>query len=453
MFIAVSGAIPLATPAHRANLKVMRALIAILMVILAASPAHSQAGAPGGVLLTIEGGIGPAVAQYVADGIAEAEAAGAPLVVLRIDTPGGLDRSMRGINSAILGARVPIACWVGPSGARAASAGTFILYACPIAAMAPGTNLGAATPVAMGSEMGEAMEAKAVNDAVAAIRSLAELRGRNADWAEKAVRDGASLPAHDALKNSVIDVMADDLPDLLAQLDGRSVTIEGRAVILETEGMVLREAEPSLRIRVLAALGSPEVAYLLMLAGIYGILFELMNPGTILPGTIGAIALLMALYALNLLPVNYTGLALVVLGLGLMVAEAFAPSFGVLGLGGAAAFALGSLMMFDTGVPGFQLSKAVVVGATLTSGLLFVIGIAAAIRSRRGHAVSGGEALIGSRGVVETWQGRSGHVRLGGEMWSARAEFPLAPGDVVRVNGRDGLTLFVETAAVKGSQP
>lgn len=430
----------------------MRVLVSILLFLFAA-PALSQVRSAEGVVLSIDGGIGPAVAEYVAQGIADAEEAGAPVIVLRLDTPGGLDRSMRSINAAILGAQVPILCWVGPSGARAASAGTFILYACPVAAMAPGTNLGAATPVALGGDMNEAMEAKAVNDAVAAIRALAELRGRNADWAEKAVREGASLPAHEALENNVIDLMAADLPDLMAKVQGRLITLDGEPVTLDTKEVTLREAEPSFRLRVLAALGSPEVAYILLLAGAYGILFELMNPGTIFPGTIGAISLLMALYALNLLPVNYTGLALVLLGLGLMVAEAFAPSFGILGLGGAIAFALGSLMMFDTGIPGFRLSMAVVVGATLTSVLLFAVGLAAAIRSRHGHAVSGGEALIGAHGTVEDWHEHSGHIHLAGETWAAQAATPLVPGEAVRVTSRHGLTLSVEPATDKGHEP
>lgn len=418
----------------------MAPLLALLLILLAL-PARAQ---PPAVLMPVEGAIGPAVAEYVADGIAEAEAAGAPLVVLRLDTPGGLDRSMRAINAAILGARVPVACWVGPAGARAASAGTFILYACHVAAMAPGTHLGAATPVSMGGEMGEAMEAKAVNDAVATIRGLAELRGRDADWAEKAVREGATLTAPQAVKAGVAEILARDLDAVMAALDGRVVTVGGRRVTLATEGVAVVPREADLRTRLLTALASPEVAYLLLLVGVYGILFELMNPGTLVAGVVGAVSLLLGLYALGMLPVDYSGVGLMVLGLALMVAEAFAPSFGILGLGGAAAFAIGSLMMFDTGVPGFELSVSVVVGATVASALLVAVGLAAAIRSRRGRPTTGGEALVGAGGEVVAWQGGAGQVRVDGELWNARAPTAFTPGEKVRVAARHGLVLEVE---------
>ncbi len=416
-------------------------VIVVFFLLLLALPARAEAPA---ALLNVEGPIGPAVAEYVAGGIGEAEAAGTPLVILRLDTPGGLDRSMRAINAAILGAAVPVACWVGPAGARAASAGTFILYACPVAAMAPGTHLGAATPVAMGGEMGDAMAAKAVNDTVATIRGLAELRGRNADWAEKAVREGATLTAPKAVAAGVVEVMAPDLDALMAALDGRRVVVAGRTVTLATAGLAVKARDADLRTRLLAALGSPEVAYLLLLVGAYGILFELMNPGTLVAGILGTVSLLLALYALNLLPVNYSGFGLLLLGLSLMTAEAFVPSFGILGLGGAVAFALGSLMLFDTGVPGFALSVSVVTGATIASALLLAIGLAAAVRSRRGRPTTGGEALVGAIGEVVAWHGGSGRIRVRGELWNARAPQAFMPGERVRVAARDGLTLDVE---------
>lgn len=419
-------------------------LVVALLILLAAGAARAQGTA---VLLAVEGPIGPAVAEYVAGGIATAGRSGARLVILQIDTPGGLDRSMRAINAAILGAAVPVACWVAPAGARAASAGTFILYACHVAAMAPGTHLGAATPVSIGGGTDEAMTAKAVNDAVATIRSLAELRGRNADWGEKAVRDGATLTAPEAVKANVADFLARDHVALLAGLDGRTVTVAGQAVTLDAANLSVEPLAPDLRTRALATLASPEVAYLLLLLGIYGILFEMMNPGTLVAGVIGAVSLLLGLYALNLLPVDYSGLGLVILGLALMVAEAFLPSFGILGLGGAIAFALGSLMMFDTAVPGFGLSLSVVIGATLASAMLLVIGLAAALRSRRGVPTSGGEALIGARAVVVTWRDGAGQVRVVGELWNARAPSTFMPGETVRVVGRDGLILEVEAQA------
>lgn len=418
-------------------------LLAVLMALLG-----RPAGADGlAVMMDIEGPIGPAVADHITGGIARAAQQDARLVILRLDTPGGLDAAMRRINAAILGSSVPVACWVAPAGARAASAGTYILYACHVAAMAPGTNLGAATPVTMGGEMEEAARHKAVNDAAAYLRSLAELRGRNAEWAEQAVRDGASLPASMAARRHVVDLLVPDLAALLEGAHGRTVTVAGDARTLNTTGLTVQRIEPGLRNRMLAVLTTPEVAYLLLLIGLYGIMFELMTPGAVLPGIAGGICLLLGLYALNLLPVDYAGIGLILLGMALMLAEAFVPSFGILGLGGGVAFALGSLMMFGTGVPGYRLSLGLVAGTTLVSALLLIIGLTAAIRSRRGRPITGGEALLGAVATVERWHGEAGQVRLRGEVWNARAERPLTQGDSVRVSGRDGLTLTVEQQA------
>lgn len=395
-------------------------------------------------MLDIDGPIGPAVVDHVAEGIALAGERNMRLVILRLDTPGGLDASMRRINGSILTSPVPVVCWVAPDGARAASAGTYILYACHLAAMAPGTSLGAATPVAMGGEMDDAMRAKAVNDAAAYLRGLAQLRGRNAEWAEKAVREGASLTATEAAEQKVIDLVARDLDSLLDAAHGRSVTVSGTEVTLAARGLRVERIEPGFRNRALAVLTTPEVAYILLLVGVYGILFELMNPGAIFPGVVGGVALLLGLYALNLLPVNYAGVGLILLGMALMLAEAFAPSFGILGLGGAVAFALGSLMMFGTDVPGFELPLALVIGATVVIALLVGVGLAAAIRSRRGRPTTGGEALVGATGRVEQWEGDEGAVHLKGETWRAHAVRPLVAGEQVRVVERDGLILTVE---------
>lgn len=398
-------------------------------------------------LLKIDGPIGPAVADYVVGGLTQAGQVDRRLVIIQINTPGGLDASMRRINAAILASPVPVACWVAPSGARAASAGTYLLYACHVSAMAPGTNLGAATPVSMGGEMEEAMRSKAVNDAAAYIRSLAELRGRNALWAEQAVREGVSLPASVAVAERVVDLMANNMESLLEGTHGRTVTVAGQARMLSTKDLRVEPVEPGFRNRMLTVLTTPEVAYMLLLLGAYGIMFELMNPGAILPGVIGGIALLAGLYAVNLLPVDYAGIGLILFGMALMLAEAFAPSFGILGLGGAIAFALGSLMMFGTDVPGYQLSLGLVVGTTLASALLLILGFAAALRSRRGPPLTGGEAVLGAVATVERWQGRTGQVRLMGEVWNASSPQTLMSGDTVKVTRRDGLTLTVAPVA------
>jgi len=481
------------------------ALIATSMASGARETDRPPAGSA--MILTIDGAIGPATSAYVEEAIAEAEDTGAALVVLRMDTPGGLDSSMRGIVKAINASLVPVAGFVAPSGARAASAGTYILYACHVAAMAPGTNLGAATPVQIGGFSGggeeqrealdvegeatsaedaadggrtgadaaagaqdrgqggekadetkaagdddaspagdgDASKQKLVNDAVAYIRSLAQLRGRNADWAEKAVREAASLPAEEALALGVIDLMAADVNELLRKLDGRSLTVAGREVTLATRDIAIAEVEPDWHSRLLAIISNPNIAYVLMLVGIYGLIYEFSNPGAVVPGTVGAVSLLLALYAFQLLPVNYAGVALMLLGLALMVAEAFAPSFGALGIGGVIAFIVGSLVLIDTDAPGFGLSIPLVVGFALASALLLVFVIGMAIESRRRPVVSGAEQLLTATGVAlgDFAEGR-GRVHLHGEVWAARSQAPVAAGQAVGVVARDGLTLLVE---------
>lgn len=441
----------------------------VLVSFLADVPAPAaEAKQPGAaVVLTIDGAIGPATADYVERGIAIAREKDARLVVLRMDTPGGLDTAMRDIIRAIIGAPMPVATWVAPSGARAASAGTYILYASPVAAMAPGTNLGAATPIQVGGlptpggapeEPGKkngkkksggaggkpGLEEKILNDAAAYIRSLAELRGRNADWAESAVRKAASLPATDAAKQNVVDFIAADLPTLLAKADGRKVIVNGRTVTVASKGLTTEEIPPDWRDRLLSVITDPNVAYILMLLGVYGLVFEFLSPGAIAPGVLGGISLLLALYALNVLPVNYAGLGLVILGIALMAAEAAMPSFGILGIGGTAAFVIGSVILFNTGSPVFELSWAVIADVALSTLVFFLLVVAFAIRAWRRRVVSGAEQLVGSPAEVVEWTGRKGTVRAHGELWQARASRRLRRGQQVRISALEGLTLEVE---------
>jgi membrane-bound serine protease (ClpP class) len=398
------------------------------------------------VLVPLEGAIGPASADFIRRGLERAKRDGAPLVVIRMDTPGGLDTSMRQIIKDILASPVPVASFVAPSGSRAASAGTFILYASHYAAMAPGTNLGAASPVSIGGSSekdgkkdsgGDTMTKKVTNDAVAYIRGLAEMRGRNADWAEKAVREAVSLSAERALKMKVIDAVAKDVPDLLLQLEKRKK--------LQVGGATVNELEVDWRTRVLGVITNPSIAYILILVGIYALIFEFMNPGLILPGVTGAICILLALYAFHLLPVNYAGLALMGLGIVFMIAEAFLPSFGALGIGGLVAFVIGSIiLMDDTDLPGFEIPYALIGGVAAASAafLFFVVGVA--MRNRRRPVVSGREYLIGAPGVaLEDFEGE-GWARVQGETWRVRSAVPVRQGQSLRVTAMRGLTLTVE---------
>jgi membrane-bound serine protease (ClpP class) len=442
--------------AAAALMLVLLALLAALPLALAV-PGHAAAGV---TLLTIDGPIGPASADYVVHGIARSAQQGRQLVILKMDTPGGLDTAMRELIKAILTSPVPVATWVAPSGARAASAGTYILYASHIAAMAPGTNLGAATPVEIGigqpqpeqkkktdkEAEGSALARKQVNDAAAYLRGLAQMRGRNADWAERAVREAVSLTAEEALKQHVIEVVAPDVSSLLAQLDGKTVTVLGQARRLETKDVTPVELGPDWRIRLLATVTHPSVALLLMTIGIYGLVFEFMNPGYVAPGVIGTICLLLGLYALQLLPVNYAGLALVLFGLMLMVAEAFLPSFGIVGLGGIVAFVAGALMLIDTDMPGFGIPP-VLVGTLGVASALLLFGTARlALATRRRPVTSGAAGLIGATARVERVAhggDREGWIRIEGELWQAASGLPLSQSQTVRVVGRKGLTLQV----------
>jgi len=406
-----------------------------------------------GAMVTVaplEGAIGPASADFARRAIERAAEQGAQLLVLRMDTPGGLDASMRDIVKAILAAPLPVAVFVAPAGARAASAGTFILYAAHIAAMAPATNLGAASPVPIGGvapgkdgKKRDTLSRKVTNDAVAYIRGLAELRGRNADWAEKAVREGASLPAREALKLEVIDAMAAGLPQLLEAIDARSVTVAGKKQTLGTAGAEIRRIEVDWRTRVLGVITNPSVAYLLILVGIYALIFEFMNPGLVAPGVVGAISLLLALYALHLLPVNYAGLALMLLGIALMAAEAFVPAFGALGIGGLAAFVLGSILLIDpdTELSQFRIPYALIAGVAVASAGFLVVVLGMLARSRKRAVVSGREHLIGAAAeALEDFE-REGWARVQGERWKVRAAAPVRRGERLRVSGVHELVL------------
>lgn len=398
--------------------------------------------------LVINGAIGPATAEYVVDGIETAAVDGASAVILQMDTPGGLDSAMRDIIQAILASQVPIIGYVGPSGARAASAGTYILYGSHLAAMAPGTNLGAATPVQIGGGEGpesdlSASERKMINDAVAYIRSLAELRGRNAEWAERAVKESVSLSADAALNENVIDAVVADTTELLSRFDGVSVELDSGEQTLNLSEARITDRLPDWRQRLLAAVTNPNVAYILMLVGIYGLIFELANPGSLVPGTIGAISLLLALYALQALPINLAGLGLLALGVLLMIGEALVPSFGAMGVGGVIAFALGSLMLFDTAGPGFELSMWLVAGVTASSLVVFMGTAMLALRAFRRRSVGGTDHMLNTEGEVIAVTPKL-RVRVEGENWLAECTEPLAVGDRVIIRNWHDLILQVE---------
>lgn len=413
--------------------------------------------------IAVTGPIGPATAKYVRDNLLAASPQKIEAVILRLDTPGGLATSMREIIADVLASPVPVIGFVAPAGAHAASAGTYILYATHVAAMAPGTNLGAATPVQIGSpptlpspepakdkdagarsgsDTKDAMTAKMTNDAVAFIRSLAELRHRNADWAEAAVREAASLSSQAALEKGVIDLVARTSEELLTHVNGREVEVLGERRRLATAGLSIRSEEPSWFIRLLATITDPNVAFILMMIGVYGLIFEFSNPGTVAPGVIGAICLVLGLYALNMLPVDYTGLALMLLGLAFLIAEAFNPTV-VLGLGGLIAFLLGAMMLIDTDAPEFQLSWTVIGGALVASIGLLSLTLGYVWRARHQPIRTGALAMVGQSAEVLDWSGNAGHVLALGERWQARASQPLVPGEHVQIAGIEGLMLEV----------
>ncbi len=464
---------------HRSGLALLQAMVFVgaraLATAIVLGCAMSSAAAAPVLVLEVRDAIGPASADYLIRGIAKAKEAGAPLVVIKLDTPGGLDTSMRQIIQAILASPIPVAVYVSPEGARAASAGTYILYAAHIAAMAPATTLGAATPVAIGmpgmerkppaDDKGEAkkddpkkddqkasappmapadaMTAKQVHDASAFIRGLAQQRGRNAEWAERAVREAVSLTAGEALRDKVIDVVAKDVPDLLAQIDGRTVRVQASDVKLATRGLAFETVLPDWRQRLLSVIANPSFALILMMIGIYGLMFEFSSPGFGLPGTVGAISLLLALFALQLLPTNYAGLALILLGMALLAAEVLAPSFGVLGVGGVVAFIAGALLLFDRDIPGLGVPLPLIFGLAASSAAVVLLGGGMALRARRRPVVSGQEEMIGAMAQVLTVGEGGAWARVHGELWKVHSPDALAPGQRVRVVALRGLTLEV----------
>jgi membrane-bound serine protease (ClpP class) len=440
------------------------------IVVLACLALHAVSASAALVrVLTVQGAISPASADYLLRGINKAIGDHAQLVVIEMDTPGGLDTSMRDIIKAILASPIPVATYVAPSGARAASAGTYILYASHIAAMAPATNLGAATPIELvpgGGEPdtgkpdaakpgaakpaekppGDPRMRKAVHDAAAYIRGLAELRGRNAEWAERAVREAVSLSASEALQLKVIDLVAADLGDLLKQLDGRRIRMDGGTLTLDTAHATIEKAAPDWRSRLLAIIGDPSIAYILMLLGIYGLIYEFANPGMLLPGVAGGIFLLLGLFALQVMPISYAGLALMLLGIALMIAEAFVPSFGALGLGGVAAFIIGSVMLIDTDVPGYGLPWQLIVPVAVVSALFSFFVASMALRARNRPVVTGAEEMVGAVGEALEDIEHEGWARIHSEHWRVRSSVPLARGSRVRVRSRHDLVLDVEPA-------
>ncbi|WP_077528933.1 NfeD family protein [Vreelandella utahensis] len=470
---------------------------ALLLSVQAQEGGEDGGGAADVRVMTIQEAIGPAVADWFLRTLADAEEQGADLLVVALDTPGGLDKSMRDMIQGILSSRVPVATYVTPRGARAASAGTYLLYASHVAAMAPATNLGSATPVQMGGgggggdegsgspfslqsgegagnnegdengsgeaapEAGDgtsseesggsgdasAMEKKVINDAVAYIRGLAELRGRNADWAEQAVREAVNLPSSEALEKNVIDIRADTLEAMLGQADGMEVDVDGVMKTLALAEHRISRIEKDWRTEFLTVITDPSVAYILMLVGIYGLILEFYNPGMGVPGVVGAICLLVGLYALQMLPISYVGLALILLGIGLMVVEAVSPSFGILGLGGAVAFVIGSVMLMDTDLPGYQIAMPVIAAFSVSTVLIMVLVLRMALQSTRRPVVSGSQGMEGSTAVAvhDFDEQGNGWVRVLGEIWQAHSAESVGEGDVVTIQKVEGLKLTVRS--------
>ena len=420
-------------------------LVSLLLATMAATP--SWAARPVSVI-DIDGAITPITVRLLAAAIERAQAEGSQALVVQLNTPGGLERSMRSMVQSILNSEIPIIVYVAPTGARAASAGVFLTMAAHVAAMAPATNMGAAHPVAVGGQMDKEMLKKVENDAAAFARTLATERGRNAEWMEKAVRSSVSVTEREALKLKVIDLIADSLPDLLEKIDGRVVKTKRGAVTLETKGAPVKVIDIRFRDRFLALITDPNIAYILMMVGMLGIFFELSNPGVVLPGVIGGISLILAFFAFQSLPINWAGLLLILFGVALLIAELKIASHGVLTIGGVVSMVLGSFMLYEAPEAGFRVSWAVILPTVGATAGLVVWAVSAGIRAMMRPPTTGAAGMIGQRAVVRAALDPEGQVQLDGELWRAVAEdAPVPAGETVRVTGVDGLTLRVSRAA------
>jgi membrane-bound serine protease (ClpP class) len=431
-----------------APLPVLSVLVACAMC-WAAVPAWAEAPL---LVATYEGVINPVTAEYLHDALAHAEAAGARALIVQLDTPGGLDTSMRVIIKDFTGAKIPVAVYVAPSGGRAASAGVFLTLAAHVAAMAPGTNIGAAHPVAMGGgEMDKTMKDKVENDSAAYIKSIAEQRGRNVAWAEEAVRKSVSVTEKEALTLKIIDLVAEDLPTLRDRLDGRTVALAAGPAVLHTKGAPFDFFPMSRRLELLKALSDPNIAYILMTVGTIGIMAELYNPGAILPGIVGAISLILAFYSFQSLPVNYAGVLLMLLGIVLFILEVSVTSYGLLALGGVTAMILGSVMLVKTDAPFLQISWSVILPVVALAAGLTLLMVGMGLRAMRRQPTTGREGMVGLVGVAKTSVAPQGKILVHGELWEAISEEPLQPGDQAEVMKLEGLTLYVKPAVKKGA--
>ena len=427
-----------------------------LILLLVTSLAIANQSSRSAWIIDVNGAISPSTSDFIVSNLQTSAEQGAALFILRLDTPGGLSASMRVIIKHILASPIPVVTFVSPKGARAASAGTYILYASHVAAMAPATNLGAATPIQIGAPSLPAqgndkkdsslstLKKKQVNDAVAYIRGLAKLHHRNEDWAEETVRKASSLTATDALEANVIDLIAEDVDDLLQKLDGRTVQVNEQQVTLLTAKLDKKEVYPDWRNKFLDVITNPNVAYILLLLGIYGLLFEFYNPGFGLPGVVGAISLLLAGYALQMMPLNFAGVGLIFLGIGLMMAEAFSPSFGIFGFGGVVSFVTGSVFLFDTDIEVFRVALPIIAALTIVSCLFLMLLLHMVIRSRKQETVSGISTFIGLQAIVMEDFDKEGMVKIEGELWNAATNIPLSIGDTVKIHSIDGLQLLVK---------
>ena len=433
-------------------------ILPLMLAVFWLQPAVSNVSSIA-IMLEVKGPIGPPSVRYIERALKDAASRQSLLLILQLDTPGGLDASMREIIQLLMTSPVPVVTFVAPSGARAASAGTYILYASHVAAMAPGTNLGAATPLQLGgvtdpgrqesdadnlsSSRESDMQRKMINDAEAYLRSLAQLRGRNVEWAVQAVRNAKSLSAEEALQKNVIDLVATHVPDLLAQLDGKEIKLINQTRVLITSGLTIKKIEPDWHTQLLSFITNPNVAYILMLIGIYGLIFEFATPGTLIPGIVGTVSLMLSLYAFQVLPISYAGFALMLFGLALMIAEAFAPSFGILGLGGGLAFIIGSIFLMDTSAPRYGISPALIGTLGLLNLAFFAFVLGALKQARKRPVVTGTEIMIGTKAVALEDFDSEGKVKTKGEIWQARSPVPVEADQDLKITGTDGLVLLV----------